>query len=43
MRRSRTPVSEYLTEDNGKPVCGVLEGIVRTDDLRQAPRTGKQV
>ena len=43
MRRSRTPVPEYTTEDNGKPVCRVLEGEVSVDDLRQAPGTGEQV
>ena len=26
MRRSRTPVPEYTTEDNGKPVVGYLKG-----------------
>ena len=40
MRRSCTPVPEHSTEDNGKPVCRVLEGKVSVDDLRQAPRTG---
>ena len=43
MRRSCASVLEHTTEDNGNPVCRVLEEKVSADDLRQAPRTGKQV